>query len=340
MEEAIAAIVAVLAGVENHYSRCDNYYEHASRLGDAEALLYVLRDGVQARDDLHNRLRTGQIRPGELAQRTSISVHRARHFLGCGPRVFHESMSERLGVREAESIQVARRARGTRVAIIATRVALRGDPFPEAVGQTSHLHHRRRGSYRAGNRANRPPGYRLRSPAIGEAPEQAATFRFAEHQQISLFARAPKAAHQASRIRPVVRHKCSHLSALSRERSASPTNHSGERSAPLCEPFRAREMGERLWRNRGVGTGRTGARACSPPGRATPRPSLAESTRSYSGPPWFLTVAEVADLAQRTVRQVHHDIEISATRTDAGGPPDTQGKRCRHRLEITQATGF
>ena len=72
MEEAIAAIVAVLAGVENHYCGVTTDYEHASRLGDAEALLYVLRDGVQARDDLHNRLRTGRYRPGELAQRTSI----------------------------------------------------------------------------------------------------------------------------------------------------------------------------------------------------------------------------------------------------------------------------
>jgi HEPN superfamily AbiU2-like protein len=54
--DAIRAIVAVLDAVEQHYCKTQTAYEHVSHLGDAVALLHVLRDGVEARDEQHRRL--------------------------------------------------------------------------------------------------------------------------------------------------------------------------------------------------------------------------------------------------------------------------------------------
>ena len=55
--EAIAAIVAVLGAVEDHYCKSTTTaYEHVSQLGDAVALLHVFRDGTDARDEQFRRL--------------------------------------------------------------------------------------------------------------------------------------------------------------------------------------------------------------------------------------------------------------------------------------------
>jgi hypothetical protein len=43
-----------------------------SHLGDAEALLHVLRDGVEARDEQFRRLKAGQISPGEFKPKPPI----------------------------------------------------------------------------------------------------------------------------------------------------------------------------------------------------------------------------------------------------------------------------
>jgi hypothetical protein len=51
VKAAIAAIVAVLGAVEKHYCNSTTAYEHVSHLGDAEALLHVLRDGVESREE-------------------------------------------------------------------------------------------------------------------------------------------------------------------------------------------------------------------------------------------------------------------------------------------------
>lgn len=60
-ENAIDAITAVLARVESHYcKRPPTMFEHLSQLGDGEALLLVLRDGIEARDEALRRLGTGE----------------------------------------------------------------------------------------------------------------------------------------------------------------------------------------------------------------------------------------------------------------------------------------
>jgi hypothetical protein len=66
VKEAIAAIVAVLGAVEKHYRKSATVYEHVSHLGDAEALLYVLRDGIEARDARFRRLKAGEHCPEDF----------------------------------------------------------------------------------------------------------------------------------------------------------------------------------------------------------------------------------------------------------------------------------
>jgi hypothetical protein len=63
MGEAIDAIVAVVAAVESHYCGVTTAYELTSRLGDAEALLHVLRDGVDSRHQKMQRLAGGKFKP-------------------------------------------------------------------------------------------------------------------------------------------------------------------------------------------------------------------------------------------------------------------------------------
>ena len=249
-------------------------------------------------------------------------------------------MSERLGVREAESIQVARRARGTRVAIIATRVALRGEPFPRPLGR--HPTYTIADVVRIAQVTERTVRRDIASgrlPSV-KLPNGRRRFRLADinkyrcsralqkpHIKLQEFARLFDI-----NVRTFRRYLASGRFSLQIIR-ASARRHYVSRSvlAKWAKDYGGIEALEQdaLARERAARQG-----------RATPRPSLAESTRSYSGPPWFLTVAEVADLAQRTVRQVHHDIEISATRTDAGGPPDTRGRDAAIGLEVPQATGF
>ena len=72
MGEAIAAIVAVLAAVEGHYCKTTTAYEHASRLGDAETLLHVLRDGVDARREEQRRLQAGGFPSGGFKPKPPI----------------------------------------------------------------------------------------------------------------------------------------------------------------------------------------------------------------------------------------------------------------------------
>jgi HEPN superfamily AbiU2-like protein len=60
-QNAIDAITAVLAHVESHYcQRLPTMFEHLSQLGDGEALLRVLRDGIEAREAALRRIGTGE----------------------------------------------------------------------------------------------------------------------------------------------------------------------------------------------------------------------------------------------------------------------------------------
>jgi len=72
VRKAVDAITAVLGAVEGHYCKATTAYEHASQLGNAEALLHVLRDGIEAREELHGRLRTGQTKPDEFRPRLPV----------------------------------------------------------------------------------------------------------------------------------------------------------------------------------------------------------------------------------------------------------------------------
>jgi len=55
VNDAIVAIRTVLNAVELHYRNAATGYEDVSHLGDAEALLRVLRDGIEARKELMER---------------------------------------------------------------------------------------------------------------------------------------------------------------------------------------------------------------------------------------------------------------------------------------------
>ncbi len=66
VKKAIAAIVAVLGAVEHYYREMKTGYEYVSQLGDAVALLHVLRDGVEARDERLRRLTMGEPRPDDF----------------------------------------------------------------------------------------------------------------------------------------------------------------------------------------------------------------------------------------------------------------------------------
>jgi len=69
VKDAIGAITAVLGAVETHYCKVTTAYEHVSHLGNAEALLHVLRHGVEAREELYGRLKAGKARPDEFRPR-------------------------------------------------------------------------------------------------------------------------------------------------------------------------------------------------------------------------------------------------------------------------------
>ena len=72
MREAIEAIVAVLIAVEGHYCKRTTAYESAHNVGDAEALLHVLRDGIEARADEMRRLKAGQLPLGGFKPKQPI----------------------------------------------------------------------------------------------------------------------------------------------------------------------------------------------------------------------------------------------------------------------------
>ena len=79
VREAIAAIVAVLGAVEDHYCESTTAYEHVSQLGDAVALLHVLRDGIEARDEQFRRLEAGRSRRASSSRSHRSDAMRPRH---------------------------------------------------------------------------------------------------------------------------------------------------------------------------------------------------------------------------------------------------------------------
>jgi hypothetical protein len=65
VNEALKSIAALLNAVEMHYKKSTVVYE-LHPLGNAESLLYVLRDGLTAEEKRHERLRSGQYDPEDL----------------------------------------------------------------------------------------------------------------------------------------------------------------------------------------------------------------------------------------------------------------------------------
>jgi hypothetical protein len=58
--------------VEDHYRKSTTTYEHMLHLGDAGALLPVLRDGIEARDEQYRRLKAEEISPSEFKPKRPI----------------------------------------------------------------------------------------------------------------------------------------------------------------------------------------------------------------------------------------------------------------------------
>lgn len=66
VRQSIESIAAMLNGVESHYLHSEVAYEFTSQFPNAESLLYVLRDGVEADRQRRKRLESGNIEPGDL----------------------------------------------------------------------------------------------------------------------------------------------------------------------------------------------------------------------------------------------------------------------------------
>lgn len=66
VHESIESIATLLNGVDSHYLHSEVAYEFTSQLPNAETLLYVLQEGVEAGRQRRKRLKSGNIEPGDL----------------------------------------------------------------------------------------------------------------------------------------------------------------------------------------------------------------------------------------------------------------------------------
>ncbi len=69
VKEALAAVGAVLRRICQHYEDADIIFEYPGDAADAEALLYVIRDGLEADARRRKRLIEGKIEPEDLTHR-------------------------------------------------------------------------------------------------------------------------------------------------------------------------------------------------------------------------------------------------------------------------------
>lgn len=74
VSDALAGVATVLNLIEGHYLNHSAvmYDRMIGGLGNAESLLYVLRDGIEADAARERRLRSGQVLPEDIAPRRSI----------------------------------------------------------------------------------------------------------------------------------------------------------------------------------------------------------------------------------------------------------------------------
>jgi len=66
VKKALRAIANVLNAVESHYMSAEVAYEWTLSNRGAKVLLHVLRDGIEARDARHQRLRSGEPLPEDI----------------------------------------------------------------------------------------------------------------------------------------------------------------------------------------------------------------------------------------------------------------------------------
>lgn len=69
VKEALVAVAAVLRRIAQHYEDSDIFFEYLGDAGDAEALLYVIRDGLEADARRRKRLTEGKIEPEDFTHR-------------------------------------------------------------------------------------------------------------------------------------------------------------------------------------------------------------------------------------------------------------------------------
>jgi hypothetical protein len=74
VQSSLEAIAAVLNVIESHYRDCGTVaYEHSIELlGGAKALLYLLRDGLDAHEDFERRQMSGKLLPGEMMHKRPL----------------------------------------------------------------------------------------------------------------------------------------------------------------------------------------------------------------------------------------------------------------------------
>ena len=72
IKDAIAAIATLLNAIEAHYCGATVAYDIVPPDGNAEALLYVLRDGIEAKAEQRKRFEFGQILPEDLKRKPAV----------------------------------------------------------------------------------------------------------------------------------------------------------------------------------------------------------------------------------------------------------------------------
>ena len=69
VKEALAAVAAVLRRICQHYESTHIIFEYFGDAADAEALLYVIRDGLEADAQRRKRQSEGKIEPEDFTHR-------------------------------------------------------------------------------------------------------------------------------------------------------------------------------------------------------------------------------------------------------------------------------
>jgi len=72
VKEALEAISAVLNVIDRHYRNSEVAYGGIAPAGDAEALLYVIRDGLEADDQRTKRRKSGHLLPEDLKAPSAV----------------------------------------------------------------------------------------------------------------------------------------------------------------------------------------------------------------------------------------------------------------------------